>query len=108
MVLVHKRPSWVRRFFSWLFPTPLYVLAIEATKMGKVSIQQVDGASGVEWQVSIRADPRMPARYAWNATRDTIEDAMEAAIREAHDNPIEVIGGGAFRPKLGGAEFDPE
>jgi hypothetical protein len=100
--------SWLRRLLAWLFPTPLAVLTQEAVKLGKVTIQQVDGEHGIEWMCSIRANQKMPARYAWNATAGDIGEAMELAIKEARENPIEVIGGAAYRPKLGGAEFDPE
>lgn len=98
--------NWLRRFFAWLLPLPIDVLLTEAAGFGDVSIQQVAGEAGIEWQASIRA--RGPIRYSWMACSPSIHAAVREAIIEAKENPIEAIEGAKFAPRLGGAEFDPE
>lgn len=98
--------NWLRRLLAWLLPLPIDVLLTEATAHGEVTVQQVAGELGVEWQVAIRA--RGPVRYAWSFSSPSVVDAVRGAMREAEENPIQRIVGTPCRPKLGGVEFDPE
>lgn len=107
------------RIIWWFWPPTIDDLLVLASRHGKVTINQVDGVNGIEWMVSLRPRPTLsskasgvhshrPHQYAWSFSAHSIVEAVEGVIKEAEDNPMRNIEDGPFRPKLNGAEFDPE
>ena len=116
-----KRMSWLRRLLRWLFGPGLRVLEARASEHGRITLEQTDLETGLGWHAVIRphggglipsskniAERGSRPNYAWSAFGETIEEALSLAIKEADENPIRKIVGTECRPKLGGAEFDPE
>jgi hypothetical protein len=94
------------RILSYLFP--FWTLMPKAEKLGSVTFSS---SPGVGWQCTIRPSsygPKPRGINSWTGIAKTMGAALRAAMRLAEAQPEYRPQPQAYKPKLGGREFDPD
>ncbi len=98
--------KFLARLWLWLFSSRLHRLEWHASKIGRLTLQQVDLADRIGWSASLRPNSGSGPRYAWTGTGDTLEEAIDAALANAGEYEIGSRPVMPHAPRLGGKEYD--